>query len=450
MNGFALSLTAALVLIALSFMLALAPKAHAADRALTFSFDRGVINLGSTTGVKIVDPELSPPDNPAVLQSILSDAGDLSAPVSAFTFPVKRIENLETGEAALAFVDAKIEIFAANSISGHFDEGTGEANLAIPARADITVYPAGSPASVAKCRVTGFNLEMETSGTLVDPATVPPTSYEAAPFEAAPSGAGATVDTWDGLPGSTIVSGALASLVCPAVDGLVGGSGGLWLSGTATVGGEVVPTAPVTKPKLETVPPAETAAKQAEFTFGPGEGETQVVTKFQCRLDSSSEAGWVSCDSGAMNYSELTPGTHTFEVRAGNDLGYGPIESYQWTQTGSVDPPPPDPAKLGALKVRPKNKKVKRGKKVTITAKVRNIGESSASKVKICVTAPKKFIKVKKCVNRGSLAAGKTATAKFKVTVKKKAKRGKKVVLKVKATASGLAAKSGKATIRVR
>jgi hypothetical protein len=439
-------------------------SASAADRQLDFSLDRGIINLGSTTGVKIIDPDLDPADAPATLTAPLGDDGNFTAPKSAFTFPKKTITNLETGNSLLPIVDAKIEISATGDVTGSFDDATKAATMSVPAKAVITVYSAGQPASVAKCTVSGFSLDMETSGTLTDPATTPPTDYDAAPFDGT-SGAGAMVDSWAGLPASTYPSGGLNSQVCPAVDGLVGGPGGLWLSGTASVGGAVVPTAPIKEPLVTTDVPAETNVTSASFQYEAGEGETQQVTKFQCRLDSTEESAWEACDSGSKEYTGLAVGAHKFEVRAGNDLGYGPVASHSWTITGGggeVCPPgttgippncvkPPDKKpKLGNLQIAPKNKAVKRGKKATITVKVKNTGDAAAKGAKVCVTAPKKLVQVKKCVSLGQVAAGKTKTAKFKVTVKKKAKKGKKAVLKFKATTSNAGSKSGKATIKTK
>jgi hypothetical protein len=438
-------------------------SASAADRQLSFSLDRGIINLGSTTGVKIIDPDLDPADNPATLVSALADDGAVSAPQSAFTFPVKKITGLETGQAQLPVVDAKIEITSAGAITGSWDDEAGTGNVSIPAQADITVYSSGSLASVAKCRVSGFSLDLATTGTLVDPATDPDTEYPAAAF-APPSGDGSLVATWAGLPDSTIVSGGLASLVCPAVNGLVGGPGGIWLSGNAAVGGNVEKTAPTLAPRITSNPPAETNTDTADFQFTYGEGETQEVTKYQCRVDGSGESGWAACDSGTQSYTGLAKGSHKFEVRAGNDLGYGPVASFSWTITGGQDVCPPGTfgvypdckpdqtgtPKLAALKIAPKNKGVKRGKKVTITVKVKNTGDAAAAGAKVCVTAPKKLVQVKKCVSLGQIAAGKTKTAKFKVKVKKKAKKGKKAVLKFKATTSNAGAKSGKATIKIK
>ena len=105
--------------------------------------------------------------------------------------------------------------------------------------------------------------------------------------------------------------------------------------------------------------------------------------------------------------------------------------------------------KLANLKVTPKSKKVKPGKKATFKVKVRNNGKAKAGKLKVCAKGPKKLVKVGKCVKAGSLAAGKSKTVKFKVTVKKGTKEGRKAKITFKATASGGLKKSAKATVKV-
>jgi hypothetical protein len=106
-------------------------------------------------------------------------------------------------------------------------------------------------------------------------------------------------------------------------------------------------------------------------------------------------------------------------------------------------------AKLSGLIVSVAQSKVKRGKKTTAKATIVNTGTAAAAGTKVCLTAPKKMIGGAKCVNVGSLGAGASKTVKFKVTVKKKAKKGKKVALKFKASANGLGSKTGKVKIKV-
>ncbi|MBN8870980.1 MAG: hypothetical protein J0H66_13960 [Solirubrobacterales bacterium] len=105
-------------------------------------------------------------------------------------------------------------------------------------------------------------------------------------------------------------------------------------------------------------------------------------------------------------------------------------------------------AKLGPLKITPKAKKVRAGKAQRVKVKVTNVGDGTARNVKVCVKAPKKLVKVKKkCVKLGSVAAGRTKTATFRVKLTRKAKIGKKVKLTFSATAHGIAKRSGKAVL---
>jgi hypothetical protein len=104
-------------------------------------------------------------------------------------------------------------------------------------------------------------------------------------------------------------------------------------------------------------------------------------------------------------------------------------------------------AKLSLI-ASPKSLKVKRGKKGSVSAIVFNSGGKTAHGVKVCVKAPKKLVKVKKCQTIGGLGAGKTKTKQFKVKVSKKAKKGKKITLKFTASSKNAGKKT--ATVKVK
>ena len=106
--------------------------------------------------------------------------------------------------------------------------------------------------------------------------------------------------------------------------------------------------------------------------------------------------------------------------------------------------------RLANLKIKPKSKKVRRGKKTTFRVKVKNIGDATAEKLRLCARGPKKLVKLPKCRKPGKLAPGKSKTVKFKVKVKKRAKKGKKAKITFTATATGVKKKSGRATVKVR
>lgn len=439
--------------------LGMTSAAARADESLKYTLDRGVIRLGPDTWAKIVDQDLTPPDAPATIYAHLTEAGAVSASVTEFTFPVKKITNLQTGNVILPAVDAKIDITASGPITGTFDRTTGSSALNVPAQAVITVYPAGEAIYAAKCKVSGFAFDLATTGSVADPGdpSVPRAAqtYSAAPF-APPSGAGALLATWAGLPATTTTDPGLGPVICGAVDGLIGGPGALHLAGTAIVGAPPPPaTAPVKEPTLSTTPPLITTVTDAQFAFAVGAGETQAVTGFECQRDG---AAFTPCSAAsAQTYSGLAVGKHTFGVRAVNAQGQGPAATYGWTinkgPDAGPDPPgggPTTTAKLGAVKVSLKPKSVKHGKKATATVKVTNSGSAAAKGVKLCLTVSKKVAKGAKCFSIGTLAAGKSVTKKFSITVGKKVKRGKKVSLSFKASATGISSKTAKASVKVK
>jgi len=84
-------------------------------------------------------------------------------------------------------------------------------------------------------------------------------------------------------------------------------------------------------------PPASTTSTSATFAFTANESGST----FLCKLDTGTEAG---CTSG-IAYSNLTVGSHHFEVRAKDPTGnIDPTPAaWNWTITSSPPPPPPPP-----------------------------------------------------------------------------------------------------------
>ena len=105
---------------------------------------------------------------------------------------------------------------------------------------------------------------------------------------------------------------------------------------------------------------------------------------------------------------------------------------------------------LADPRIAPSFRKVKRGRRAAFKVAVRNTGDATARRVKLCAGGPKKLIMVAQCRRLGKLAAGKSKTVDFRVKVKNRAKRGSKARLTLAARAKGLGKKTGKATIRVR
>ncbi len=387
---------------------------------VSMQFTDAVMDLGDVTGVKAIDSSV--PDPPATMTGDLTGT-TVNIPKAGFVFPPKDAE-------VMPGVTATINMEANEDITGTFNAADGRLDLSASLKATVAVLG-------ATCVISPIELSL---------STVNGRPYLGVPYTAGLTGNGAIDASWSVLP--PVTGGA----TCDAVAGLIAGPGGIWLSnGLATpqtcadqpahpgCGDNTV--APTAAPKLTATPPATTTATTASFTFTKGDGETAEVSGFQCAIDSGA---FEACNAGSQSYSGLAAGRHTFQVKATNSIGEGPATSHSWTVTK------PGKAKFGALKVAPKARAVKRGKKAVIKATIKNVGKARATGVKICVTAPKRFVKVKKCMKIGALAAGKSATKKFKVTVKKKAKKRKKAVLRFKATGKGLGAKNGRSVIRIR
>ena len=93
--------------------------------------------------------------------------------------------------------------------------------------------------------------------------------------------------------------------------------------------------------------------------------------------------------------------------------------------TVPVDPPivDGDPAKL-KLTVTPKTRKAKAGHSVKYRASVKNAGGAVASRVKVCVRAPKKAArKPRTCRSLGAIKPGATSRGSFRLKLKKGATR---------------------------
>lgn len=104
----------------------------------------------------------------------------------------------------------------------------------------------------------------------------------------------------------------------------------------------------------------------------------------------------------------------------------------------SAGPDPGPPGGQPILKLGLKSaKKVKPGKALMVKATVTDTGTAAAGSVVLKATVPRKLATSQAPVKVGSLAAGQSVTRKIKVKVRKSAKRGKKLTVKVTASAPG-------------
>jgi hypothetical protein len=410
-------------LLAMTLALAVVPASAAQADSFNLDITDAVMDLGGLTGVKAIDSGLTPPDPPATLDGDLTGTA-VNVPKAGFVFPPKNAE-VSPG------ITAVINMEANEDITGTFDSATGR--LVLDANLKATVSIAGSDCVISP-------IELQLSSDNKDP-------YLGVEYATGLSGPGAIGAKWDRLP--PVVGGGF----CGTVGGLVAGPGGIWMSQDIqtpkTCADEpnnvrcTGPDEPLTvAPRIVSGPETVTSSTSADITFAKSASETQEVRGFECSLDGEPFA---RCDSGSKSYTGLSEGSHTFKVKAINDVSSSPEASVIWTVAK-----PEGTAAFGKLSVKPASKRIKAGKKTTFTAKIKNVGDAAASGVKICVSAPKKLVSVKKCQNVGTLEAGKTTSAKFKVKVSKKAKKRKKVTLKFKASGAGIASKTATAKVKVK
>jgi hypothetical protein len=90
-------------------------------------------------------------------------------------------------------------------------------------------------------------------------------------------------------------------------------------------------------------PPLNSNSTSAEITY-----EAPTATSYECRLDG---AAFASCPAGGKEYTGLSEGSHTFQVRGVNASGPDPTPaSYTWTvdvtaPTTTIDTHPDDPSR---------------------------------------------------------------------------------------------------------
>jgi hypothetical protein len=139
------------------------------------------------------------------------------------------------------------------------------------------------------------------------------------------------------------------------------------------------------------------------------------------------------------------PGERNGQFAFGTNAGQM-AATYRGEATKLPDPPETVEA---SLKLKAPGK-VKRGRKLTVTATVKNTGTTVISGLVLKTTVAKKLARKPKTIKVSSLAPGASVKRKIKVAVKKSAKAGKKLKVTVAASAAGkkLAAASRSAKIK--
>ncbi|MBK8294953.1 MAG: hypothetical protein IPK93_09365 [Solirubrobacterales bacterium] len=228
--GFGIKACLLAFLLMAGMVLAGASAGSASAEPVKFDLDTGIINLGTdpgTNGVKIIDPAA----DPAATISGEVTGTTFTGPSSGLAFPSKTLKDVQPG------IDAIVNITASSGLTGTLDGTTGAGTIDIPARIQVSAFSGAT--LLGEC-TTSLALSLSTTGTLVDPgdpSAAPPrpaADYDAADF-GPPAKDGAFVASWPTIPATTPGGGAAPGSVCPAVDGLIDGPGGLFLSGNGGV-----------------------------------------------------------------------------------------------------------------------------------------------------------------------------------------------------------------------
>lgn len=144
---------------------------------------------------------------------------------------------------------------------------------------------------------------------------------------------------------------------------------------------------------------------------------------------------------------QFSPTTGAAGLRSGQltIMSNAGSKSAALTGTATATPVPP---KLG-IKLKGA-KKVKRGKKLVVTATITNRGDGVIAGIVVGTAVGAKFAKTPPKIKISSLAAGKSVTKKIKVAIKKKAKPGKKMKVTVTGTAGGKKLATAKISAKIK
>lgn len=202
--------------------------------------------------------------------------------------------------------------------------------------------------------------------------------------------------------------------------------------------------------KLDSVAPVTTAVQEPSGA-GPHPGPVAIDLS---ATDATSGVATTRYVLGAGALTPYGPGPVTVTDPGAHSVGYesvdeaGNVENRNTLAFNISDPTPP---KL-AVNLKPKKANLAAKKKsLKLTVKVRRTGGALASTAKVCIKAPKKFLKVKgaKCKRSKALAPGASGNVKFTLKTTKKL-RGKKATVTVKTTGAGAKAVTKKLKVKQR
>ena len=98
---------------------------------------------------------------------------------------------------------------------------------------------------------------------------------------------------------------------------------------------------------------------------------------------------------------------------------------------------PADKARLTGLKISPKKLRLRPGRSGQVKVRVRNGGGATAKRLRVCLKAPRRYVKPAGCTKSRKLGSGKSTTFGIRVRLKGTARSGQSIRLKAVARARG-------------
>lgn len=111
--------------------------------------------------------------------------------------------------------------------------------------------------------------------------------------------------------------------------------------------------------------------------------------------------------------------------------------------------PPPDPA-FSITRVAPRLRVIKRGKRGRFKVFVKNTGTVATPEITVCSKVRSKLVRRSGCVPLGPIDPGATSVASFRISVLRKARKGKKVKVRFRASGAGMETQFGYARVKVK
>lgn len=147
--------------------------------------------------------------------------------------------------------------------------------------------------------------------------------------------------------------------------------------------------------------------------------------------------------------------THSFSAPGAHSVGLrvldrdGDVSAWSVQEVTARTRPGAGVAKLGRLKISPKQRRATPGSTVKFKVRIRNTGKAMATGVRVCAGKSKLLTMKRHCLRLGDLAPGEAKSRQVKVKLSAKARGRRAVALKLKATAPATQAAKAKGLIRV-